>query len=479
MFSGRMTLTIFSATDFEVPLGIKLAPYVNMAIDNIDVGRTQSIPCTGLDFDWNKTLSELPWDIHIKMPAEEISFYIINDEEGKMEDRTLAELTLSISDLLQEQKDHDHLELTRNMKPAGKLNFIIKLTENVVHRIQRRGAVPLDKKIGLSDFKLIQTLGQGAFGKVIMAEHIEEGIILAIKSIEKQKLTEDDYIQNAMSERRVLTLGSENRFLTKLHSSFQCSDRVFFVMEYHNGGDLMFHMMESGKFTVERAQFYTAELVLALQFLHSKGIIYRDLKLDNVMLTADGHIKLADFGMTKENICNGVKTNTFCGTPTSIAPEILMELDYDGSVDWWSLGVLLHQMLTGKSPFAHANDNILFWMIKTKPVFIPSTVESPGRELILAWLEKDPSKRLGCREVGESEINVHLFFDEIDWDDLAKGKIEPPFKPKVKGPKDSCNFDSLFTDEPADLPPSGMNEKMNEIAESSFAGFSYYNPKFD
>jgi len=333
-------------------------------------------------------------------------------------------------------------------------------------------------KSSLSDFKLLKNLGQGGFGRVIMAEQIKTEEVFAIKAIEKKMLIEEDLTAMSMFERSVLTIGCENRFLTNLHSSFQSVDHVFFVMEYVSGGDLLFHWTEGGKFSVERAKFYTAELVLGLQFLHSRGIIYRDLKLDNVMLTSDGHVKIADFGMAKTNIKDGVKTNSFCGSPSNIAPEVLMESDYDGSVDWWALGVLLFEMLVGKSPFMHRNEEVLFRMIRTKSVYIPMCVDSPGRELILDLLVKDPAKRLGCREVGELEINDHPFFDGIDWEDLANGKVEAPFKPKVKGPQDIQNFDNSFTNQPAEIPPVCMNEEMMKIADNSFAGFSFYNPHF-
>merc|ERR1719348_2084316 len=151
-------------------------------------------------------------------------------------------------------------------------------------------------------------------------------------------------------------------------------------------------MLEAGRFAEDRARFYMAELVLAILFLHGHGIIYRDIKLENVMLTAEGHVKLTDFGMVKDNMINGETTNTFCGTPTYIAPELLTGLPYGGSVDWWALGVLLYQMMAGRSPFDHDDDDMLYRMIQNKDVKIPTLFSKEAQYIIKALLQKDPKK---------------------------------------------------------------------------------------
>ncbi|XP_067610862.1 protein kinase C delta type isoform X3 [Pseudorca crassidens] len=237
-------------------------------------------------------------------------------------------------------------------------------------------------KCSIDNFTFIKILGKGSFGKVLLAELKGKKEFFAIKALKKDVVLIDDDVECTMVEKRVLALSGENPFLTHLFCTFQTKDHLFFVMEFLNGGDLMYHIQDKGRFELYRATFYAAEIVCGLQFLHQKGIIYRDLKLDNVMLDRDGHIKIADFGMCKENMFGDKQASTFCGTPDYIAPEILQGLKYSFSVDWWSFGVLLYEMLIGQSPFHGDDEDELFESIRVDSPYYPRWITRESKDIL-------------------------------------------------------------------------------------------------
>ncbi|XP_058931986.1 protein kinase C delta type [Kogia breviceps] len=329
-------------------------------------------------------------------------------------------------------------------------------------------------KCSIENFTFIKVLGKGSFGKVLLAELKGKKEFFAIKALKKDVVLIDDDVECTMVEKRVLALSGENPFLTHLFCTFQTKDHLFFVMEFLNGGDLMYHIQDKGRFELYRATFYAAEIVCGLQFLHQKGIIYRDLKLDNVMLDQDGHIKIADFGMCKENMFGDKQASTFCGTPDYIAPEILQGLKYSFSVDWWSFGVLLYEMLIGQSPFHGDDEDELFESIRVDSPYYPRWITRESKDILEKLLERDTARRLGVT----GNIKIHPFFKTINWALLEKRAVEPPFKPRVRSPGDYNNFDQEFLNEKPRLSYSDKN-LIDSMDQTAFAGFSFVNPKFE
>lgn len=328
--------------------------------------------------------------------------------------------------------------------------------------------------LSIDHLRFHKVLGKGSFGKVMLAELKGTGLFFAVKALKKDVVLMDDDVECTMVEKRVLSLAWNNPFLTHLYSTFQTKEHLFFVMEFLNGGDLMFHIQDKGRFDLNRATFYAAEIVVGLQFLHSQGIIYRDLKLDNVMLDSDGHIKIADFGMCKENISAERKAGTFCGTPDYIAPEILVGQKYTFSVDWWSFGVLVYEMLIGQSPFQGDSEDELFESIRTDVPHYPKWLSKESQSLLQLLFVRDPSRRLGV--VGN--IRDHAFFKLINWVALEARQVPPPFKPKVKSPNDYSNFDQEFLGEKPRL--TNCDKKLlATMDQNAFAGFSFVNPKLE
>ncbi|XP_055340174.1 protein kinase C iota type-like [Paramacrobiotus metropolitanus] len=343
------------------------------------------------------------------------------------------------------------------------------------------------RALSLDDFELIKVIGRGSYAKVLAVELKKTGRPYAMKVIKKELIKEDEDIEWVQTEKHVFETASNYPFLVGLHSCFQTPSRLFFVIELVTGGDLMYHMQRQRKLPEEHAKFYGAEITLALNYLHKKGIIYRDLKLDNVLLDQDGHIKLTDYGMCKEGILTPEdRAETFCGTPNYIAPEILKGQPYTFSVDWWALGVLLYEMMVGKSPFDvnqqgaenpdQQTEDYLFQVILEKTIRIPRTLQIEAANVLKGFLNKIPEDRLGCHpQTGFDDIKHHAFFRKIDFEALEKKQKIPPFKPKVQSALDLHNFDPQFTDEPVRLTPDDPSI-IDEIDQSEFEGFEYVNP---
>lgn len=325
-----------------------------------------------------------------------------------------------------------------------------------------------NKPLTIDDFELMTVVGKGSFGKVMQVKKRDTEQIYALKTIRKAHIVSRSEVNHTLAERTVLAQ-IDNPFIVPLKFSFQSPEKLYFVLAFINGGELFHHLQREGKFDLNRARFYTAELLCALECLHEHDVIYRDLKPENILLDYTGHIALCDFGLCKLNMAGQERTNTFCGTPEYLAPELLLAHGYTKVVDWWTLGVLFYEMLTGLPPFYDENTNDMYRKILQEPLRFPDDMDREARSLLIGLLDRDPLKRLGVN--GPAEIKAHPFFAQIDWRRLMAKKYAAPFKPAVESATDTSNFDQEFTSEvPAD---SVVDDYLSESVQQQFGGWTY------
>ncbi|XP_053532246.1 serine/threonine-protein kinase N1 isoform X1 [Ictalurus punctatus] len=326
----------------------------------------------------------------------------------------------------------------------------------------------------LQDFRLIAVLGRGHFGKVLLAEYKKSGSMYAIKALKKGDIVARDEVESLMCEKRIFEIvnSSQHPFLVNLFACFQTPEHVCFVMEYTAGGDLMMHI-HADVFAEPRAVFYAACVVLGLQFLHDNKIVYRDLKLDNLLLDTDGYVKIADFGLCKEGMGFGDRTSTFCGTPEFLAPEVLTDTSYTRAVDWWGLGVLIYEMLVGESPFPGDDEEEVFDSIVNDEVRYPRFLSSEAIGIMRRLLRRNPERRLGSGEKDAEEVKKQPFFRNMDWEALLLRKLPPPFVPTIGDSEDVSNFDEEFTTEAPTLTPPREPRVLSRKDQDSFRDFDY------
>jgi len=287
------------------------------------------------------------------------------------------------------------------------------------------------RRVSKADFTINKVVGRGNFGKVMQVTKKDTGRTYAMKVLRKDTIIAADAVRHTLSETNVLRR-VDHPFVVGLKYSFQTPEKLYMVMDYLSGGELFYHLSNVDRFEENRARFYAAEIVEALGYLHKNGIIYRDLKPENLLLDISGHCCLTDFGLVKEGISFGDVTHTFCGSPEYLAPEILQGRGYSREVDWWALGTFLYEMLEGLPPFydediCEMNKKILHAPLQ----FDPEHFSAEARSLLRGLLQRDPKKRLGSSEKDYLEIREHPFFRTIDWEMLLNKEIQPTFKPHL------------------------------------------------
>jgi len=331
------------------------------------------------------------------------------------------------------------------------------------------------KRLTMDSFERIKVLGTGSFGQVFLVFRKNDPTQkrMAMKVVKKRVVRDFEELEHIRNERQVL--GTTNhRFLIKLYHAFQTATQLCFVMEFAQGGEVYTMLAQQTRFPLNRCRFYGAEITCAFEYLHQRQIIYRDLKLENILLAEDGHIKVADFGLCKYLSTPELTTQTFCGTPEYLAPEVIRDENYDDAVDWWSLGVVLHEMIVGRLPFQNnQNQDDLFDQIcgERVPEF-PAFVPVEARSLLQGLLHKDANLRLGGGERDAIEVMEHRFFQPIDFERLKSGEIEPPFVPQIRDRDDTNGFDRIFTNQPID---SYQAESYPQGGDADFPDFSFHN----
>ncbi|XP_062952150.1 ribosomal protein S6 kinase alpha-2 isoform X2 [Cynocephalus volans] len=327
------------------------------------------------------------------------------------------------------------------------------------------------EKADPSQFELLKVLGQGSYGKVFLVRKVkgsDAGQLYAMKVLKKATLKVRDRVRSKM-ERDILA-EVNHPFIVKLHYAFQTEGKLYLILDFLRGGDLFTRLSKEVMFTEEDVKFYLAELALALDHLHGLGIIYRDLKPENILLDEEGHIKITDFGLSKEAIDHDKRAYSFCGTIEYMAPEVVNRRGHTQSADWWSFGVLMFEMLTGSLPFQGKDRKETMALILKAKLGMPQFLSTEAQSLLRALFKRNPCNRLGAGIDGVEEIKRHPFFGTVDWNKLYRKEIKPPFKPAVGRPEDTFHFDPEFTARtPTDSP--GVPPSAN--AHHLFRGFSF------
>lgn len=323
--------------------------------------------------------------------------------------------------------------------------------------------LPPTRSFKLSDFKVVRTLGTGTFARVCLVrpanatvplDQQHDNNVYALKILRKAEVIKLKQIDHVRHERAVLADVAGQPFITNLLASFSDHDSLYMLLDYVPGGELFSYLRKFRRFDEPTARFYAAEIVLVLEYLHEQqgGVAYRDLKPENLLLDQDGHIKLVDFGFAKRlgyRDSRPVETYTLCGTPEYLAPEVIHNKGHTTAVDWWALGILIYEFLTGYPPFWHQNPIEIYKQIVEKPVLFPQEppISEPARDIIRSFCTVDRSRRLGNISGGAARVKAHPFFEGVNWDDILNRRQRGPIVPPIRYPGDAQCFDTYPEDD--------------------------------
>ena len=332
-----------------------------------------------------------------------------------------------------------------------------------------------------SDFQTVRCLGKGAFGTVFLVKQHATGRLYAQKQFRKASLTvHKRLVEQTRTERSILESVNRHPFVVKLFYAFQDQEKLYLILEYALGGELFTHLAMEKMFSEDVAAFYMAEMVLALEHLQTNvQVVYRDLKPENCLLDAEGHLLLTDFGLSKVALEENGPCNSILGTIEYMAPEVVQGIDYGMAVDWWSLGAIGFDMLTGAPPFPGANNAKIQQNIVKQKLSLPYFLGPDAKDLLTRLLRKDPQKRLGYNMPKDLQpIKKHRFFRKIDWRKLERREVTPPIQPLITDPELAENFAKEFTDLPLRTTvdrktEEAMDASIKAMETNPFGGFSY------
>jgi serine/threonine protein kinase len=316
-----------------------------------------------------------------------------------------------------------------------------------------------DKTLAVGDFVPGKTLGTGAFGRVRFVTYKATSNHYALKTLKKAAIIKMKQVDHIISEKTILVT-LKHPFIVNMYGSFHDTRYIYMLLEYIVGGEFFTHLRKEGRFDNDRSLFYAAQIASIFEYCHSKNIVYRDLKPENILINADGYVKLTDFGFAKviEH-----RTYTLCGTPEYIAPEVLLNKGHGKPVDWWTLGILIYEMVVGYPPFVDEDPMGIYQKILSGKIVFPKLFDKNAKGLVKKLLTADLGKRYGNLKNGVEDIKQHKWFKEVNWGDLLEKKLAAPFKPIVKGDSDTSNFD--------DYPDSEEMAPVVQNAQDPFANW--------
>ena len=356
-----------------------------------------------------------------------------NDEKGKEKNK--------------EKKKHHH----RNKeKENDKEKEKDKEKKKESNKQEKEGKV---RSIKLSDYEMGETLGTGSFGRVKIAKDKKTKEYVAMKIMKKMEILKSKQADHISNEIKILSM-IDHPFVITFGGFTQDDRNLYLALELINGGELFTYLRGVGRFPIDQARIYIAEIICIFDYLHNMNIVYRDLKPENILIHKSGYLKLTDFGFAK--IIED-RTYTLCGTPEYLAPEIILNKGHGKPVDWWTFGILLYEMIAGIDPFSDDDPMMVYQKILKGKIKFPSGFDSNAKSLIKHLLESDLTKRYGNLKNGVKDITGHRFFKGFDWDKLLKKEIPPPYIPKVKSNDDISNF-SAYPDSDNPAPQIKKNE---------------------